>query len=387
MLTKAFVRHASLTALALLVVASSAIAIPPSIGISESSLSTGLTEPEMQQIQARIDYWVKEIAASESDKAAIEARERLMRDHALHTSPHYTHEFASKASNSLVTAIKNLTESTPLADTKRITMAMAISKMRQPGIQPALDYLVTHDMSALRFIGWVGYKSIQRIVLIKGGDSAEAMLNSLKARCAVEPDPFVASAIYETLQIPSRTPEGADEKAYPFLQNSALEILQEGLLERCAKLAGGQDNLAGAMDKAAIALMKFAEAKKGVTAAEDRIMQAAATIAYATSKAYHRNKAPEGVLAAVLLRCEGVLVSASGQRLNPIVGVLKNRKLKPSNKGLDMQRAVLKWIAALKDRNVRAPKFTKPKPVSTKKNTSTKPEAKKAAAAPKPEKK
>ena len=392
MLTKPFVLVAAMTILVFLAITSSAIAMPPAIVISESSLSTGLTDSEIQQIQDRIDYWVKEIVASKSKKTVIESRQQLMTDYARHMSPHYSHEFASRAANALVMAIKNMPENAPLADTKRISLALAISKMRQPGIQPALDFLVANKMPAVRYLGWAGYKSIQRAILTKGGESAEAMLASLKAHCATEPNPLVAGMIYATLQIPSRTLEGADEKEYNLLQTTALEIIQDGLLKRCGRLASGQDALAGSLDKAAIALMKFAKPMKGVTSAEDSIMQAAATIAYAASKAYHRNKAREGILAAVLLRCEEVLASVSGKNLNPIVSVLKNRKLKPSEKGLDMQRAVLKWIAALKDRDVRTPKFPKPKPVKTKKNagkdtgknTSAKTAAKKAE--PKPEK-
>jgi len=336
---------------------------PPPIKIDPASLSGGLTASDEKQINARIAFWCETIAAAGDQAALQEAREGLLGDFRRYRSGNYRNTFARFAAVLMPPALDKLQGKDSLKRLQEIHLAIAISRMSQRTIQPALDVLVAHRNPGVRLLGWRGYVAIRPQVLLKSS-AIEAMFASIAKHAKSESVPLVAAQLFEALHLPLAAPAGVEKDVYSKAQGQALEILRAALPLQCAHLAGGDAGFARPCEAALSALQTYGRVYTGQRSIEDSILQHVVDIASAAAKAYEQaaGKGPTAkTCAGLLIKTEWALSKTSGISERFLQKPLTNRRMSAGEKVPAVLLGIHNWIDRLKDRGVSKPEFKPPK--------------------------
>ncbi len=349
--------------------AGSAVAAPPAVNISESSLSSGLKPEEIKQVATRITYWVEQIKNAEGNKAqqtTTDARDGLLFDFNRYGNTRYEYVYAGEAAKIVSEALKTgLGKNDPNLCLKEVNLAMAVANMPQAPIQDVLEVMVAHRNEAVRAIGWKGYQKAQKVMFTQGKKYSDLMLATMKKQAAAEKSPAVLGALFQALYIPPDRTGLVDEKVLSEAQKTAFAILQENW-QRCCKEMLTSAEMTRTMIKAIGTLGRLqamiATDDKGKTASLQMIVDAmrCASLVYDSDWTKDSGEGDDAMVCAVLLRYGEVEL----RRISQINSTGVEKALtdpKVTLRGVIVQEAVLNWIDDnLKKFGVKTPDYKMP---------------------------
>jgi len=353
------------------------LAQPPEIDIPESALKAPLTEPYREKIRKWVNYYLDIIRKAENNKQLSNGRVGLVQGYYKYAdSTYYQFAYAQIAADKGLTVLKQFSD-----HARQINLAMALSRMSQVSIQPALEEMVTNQNPALRYCGWQGYYVIRRNVLAQGGEYVTRMLSSLEKAAGAEEVP---AAFGEMLRVmdPGSSGASASGGIPADAQVKFVEILVKHWRKRCLQVRAGSAEMPAACGVGVSLLPKLAGAAiAGDKKNKTKLLQMAINMAMAAAQAYQvaeqrivlANKAEkkdpeaERILRAsgmLLVECEAALNALAGTKKRDITDALTDTKV-PVPRWAQVQRKLLDWADELKKEGVTAPPFPPPKPPTT----------------------
>jgi len=286
------------------------------------------------------------IATSQDAGEIIAARERLIKDYQFAASESRGFAYAEEAAKKCQPA---LAADDPLAAVRQVNAAMAIAKMPQVSIQPALDAMVAHSNPAVRYLGWRAYHNIRMLLLAGGQRFAQQMLTSVETALAKEDSPVVLTALLEMAVYPATPPSTVSQQALSEAQNRTFAALAKNW-SICGQLA-----MDGTVD---------------ATTAAGKAVEAAASLCDLTGRKEADKKAAAQVIVGLMWCATKVWVDSTDEqyadeahqgllreaeaRLNALSGLNKRFIQKPiddKDKELKaaLRRGALEWLDALKE--------------------------------------
>ena len=321
----------------------------------------------------KTDAILKSVAAAivvaKDEKAVVKARKRAINEYRFSKSAYSYAQMAATHLTPLLGAGIKATD--PLRVQKVVNVAMALSRMPQVTIQPALEAMVVHANPAVRLLGWTAYFRTRNRLISQGESFAKKMYAALDKAGPTENSPPVLAAMFRMMET-SAAPAGFSATDWQKARARWLATLRRNWLRWCGKMASGEAEMAGASEilvrvaqsHAAAAVAGEKDPKK-LDAKKSPFVQMVYDVASAASKAYQRADGEGNVRlvaesGALLRDCERALKALTGTEHNFIITALV--------KDTDEQRAtrvrlavVLRWLAELRERfGVTEPKFGKP---------------------------
>lgn len=287
----------------------------PALNIPEVALQGTLLPVHVKQIESRLKYFTAVLLrAGDGDNAAIsKARDELVQTFNYSTSVSYHYTVAQLAAKIV----------TPVLDSpsriKQINAALALSKMPQVTIQPALEKMVRHSNSAVRYIGWDGYNSAWRMILAQGSVPAKRMFSILSERCGKEKSPLVTGAMWRMLRLRSRVEVGSSDSMGD-LRKQGLAIFRKSWFRACRRVLRGDVKTMGVACKGISTALEYvsnakSNKKKKVARAA---MQLVANMMWCAGKTYKRSHAKGNVRTA---RAAEILLRDCEKALNKFLGL------------------------------------------------------------------
>jgi len=335
-------------------------AAPPVWDISDAAISGGLLPSHVSQIDARIRYWVETMRQARDYKTVVTSRTGLLQDYGSFGSVEFRYTFARLAAE-FVTPLLELPD-----DIKQVNAALALSRMPQVIMQPALEKMVVHRNPAVRYLGWRGYRGVRTLLLAQGPSYRQTMFRSLGAAAARENSPLVIRAIFGVLRIPAAgaaVPEDVRSKA----QEQAFVIFQQIWPSCCRRVLAGNAVMAEASQEGLAALLNFAPIFGAQKANSVAILQMVVEMTWCSAMAYDQARASGPIAAAntaLLRECEKALNNLKNTRNKDIEAPLTAPK--QPDRGSAVRLGVLEWIKLLKDDGVVKPSFKLPGDATTK---------------------
>jgi hypothetical protein len=322
---------------------------PPSLNVPDRDLLA----THIQLIDARIKYWADKIAKGKDDEV-VAAKSGLLQDYAMHDSIPYRYAFAKEAATILTPLLK-------LEDRNRVTnAAIALSRMQQVTIQPALEAMVVNPNSGVRYLGWKGYNGIRLLLLGQGADYAGKMFASLAKAAADEESPVVLIRVFQTLQFAPGSTANVTDDVLRDAAGRAAQTLAKAWPKRARQVLAGNVDTMDACTKGLATVQILSEAAGADNKAGLKpLIQMTVDVAYAAARAFDDAGAsgPVAEAAAPLLReCEATLNAETKANKNPIEQALNDTKA--TDRGAAVRRAVLSWVDLVKkDYGVSEPSF------------------------------
>jgi len=194
------------------------LADPPPLGDS----------PTEQEVAARMQYWMEQIAAGESAEAVFSAAEGAIDDLGRSFGDSgVQHDIATSASDGVIDLLEDLSDQDELRSVREINAARTVAGSEQLAIRPALGELIVHANPGVRYYGWVGYGRIRNKCLrsenLRGG-----LVESLTSRAGQEDSGVVVGEICRVLALPERMPDELDDPTvYKALAADFIAILHD----------------------------------------------------------------------------------------------------------------------------------------------------------------
>lgn len=364
----------------LIFVCASALAGPPAR--PEPSLNPSQLE---QKIDARIKYWLEAIKSAKATKKIDMVRKGLAGDFSAAAGGGYAYTYALRVCELVSPLLSGgLDKGDSLKTQKELNIAIAISKMSQLAIRPALKTMASHANPAVRYYAWAGYLNIRKLILVSGSEPAGAMFE-LQSQAQRETSPAVLEAIFRTLNYSPQRPEDIPPSAYTQARKSAYATFAKCWAGRCKQVLDGDGQIAQACIKSAGALMRLDGAVSADKKARTNLRQMLIDMAWCAGRAYdsaqqsaakaaqaeadevdektpaEKKANPElikyqriiSATATLLVACEKSLGTLKNIPRRPINRALSNRK--ESDRGAAVREAVLKWATWLKPDGVVVP--------------------------------
>ncbi len=241
-------RATLLTCLGCLLTASLlAPAAPPELNIPRTSLENRLTDSDVEAIRKRLKYWTKLLREADDVETVVRARRGILYDYRRYDVNRYAEYgivFAREAAGIVTDALGDVEK---LRTVKHVNVAIALAEMEHVTIQPALETMVAHANTAVRYLGWKTYRGVWPNVIGQGQKPAKQYWDSLRARAAEETSPMVLGEIFGALTLPENRPTLLQESQFSDAQVQVLGILDAAWKKRCKQVAAGQVERIGAM--------------------------------------------------------------------------------------------------------------------------------------------
>ena len=345
------------------------LAQAPDISVSSSSLVSGLTDEEKQQVDRYIQYWAEKLREAEKPQEVLEARSKLLGGYARYPSEAYQVFYAERLYPGLGAMRRERPEG--LRNLKEISMALIFAEIRRPRVQLALEILVRYPSDAVRYVGWQAYDRIREEVLAEPGEKADGMLATLADRADRESAPMVLEQLFRVLTPPEFTVRRIPEDRLTDIRRSLFESLQIAWSRACAAVADNSADTAKVAGQAGLSALTSAgralKAEKN-TAVRKTIVQMLVDMLWCSSKAYLsvEGKGPVAdANAGLLANLEMSLRTLSGKDRNAVEKAMETEK--PEERATTVRVAALDWIRALSDMGVEDPakRFVEAEPTTT----------------------
>jgi len=328
----------------------SAFAEPPPLDVPSGGVAVG--PAAIESIRNRLTYWRGQIAGATNVKEIIEARKGILADYRRSDDPEYQYRFAQEAArviNPLLTEI--LKENDKLRAVKLVNAGIALSKMPQVTIVPALEVMVAHKTPALRYLGVEGYRAARTDILAQPPDVARQMFRVLGAAAAKEQSAPVIGSLFVTFNISSFAVAAVPPETLRGAQLQALAILRANWPRWCRRVLYGDTEMSRAFEKGAATLQTLS-----ATADRGKILQMLTDLIWCSAKAYDEagGKGEIGdANRSLLLECERALNAISKKDRTHLRGPLEKEDI--GDRGAAVRLGVINWIADLKDFGVIRP--------------------------------
>jgi len=325
---------------------------------------------EDRKIDEILESVAKAIVVAKDEEAVVKARKKAINEYQFSKSGYSYARMAATRLTPLLGAELKATD--PLRVLKVVNVAMALSRMPQVTIQPALEAMVVHANPAVRLLGWTAYFRTRNRLMSQGEAFAAKMHAALDKAGLTENSPPVLAAMFrmmETGAAPAGVPVAVWQKARAYW----LTTLRRNWRRWCGKMAAGEAEMARASE----ILVRVAQSHAGAAIAGEKdpkklkarkgpFAQMVYDVAWSASKAYQKAHGdPEGD--ARLVAESGALLRDCERALNALAGTEHNFIISALVKGDDRDRAtrvrlaVLRWEDVLKkDYGVTEPEFGKP---------------------------
>jgi len=331
------------------------------LDIDEVALSGGLTEQDQQKINAVLSFWAQRIVEADDPKDIIAARKSLVSGYGRYpTSTYFQYAYAGQAAK-ILTPI--LTEAGKPDDNlwslKQVNLAIALSRMSQETIQPALEAMVVHDNPAVRYLGWMGYQAVRTFILSQTPEYAQRMFASLTHAAVEEKEAPVLAAIFSVCNITPIAGASAtvSEQVLANARQQAFAVLRTNVRRWCLRVMRSELEVTKAFAKAVIAIQTLSSAMDDEEV-KTQALQMLVDVVYCAAKAFDDAQGQGEISkenAALLKRTEVALIALSGKRANHISGPLNEDDL--PDQGAAVRDGVFQWIEDLQEFNVAKPEF------------------------------
>ncbi len=401
---------------------------PGPIDIPRTERETGLSSSSIKQIDDWLKYYTGIIRTARDEKKEklvkaeekiVKARDGIIRDiYNWYDESLYKYEVARRAAVIVTPLLEGHNAGDSLRHLRQVNAAMAVSRMAQVSIQPALEKMVTSKNAAVRRLGWVGsrsvpargYRAIRTRILVQSVAATNTMFASLEKAARTEKNAQVVAAVFHVLNLPQSPTVPVPEKTMRTARVRAFGILKAAWRARCRQVIAEDTDMSEACRKGVSAVLRLTESlggndKKARTAGLQMIVDAAWCAATAYDKAMTPTEEasrvitrqreiirnikqgdeeadskiraatakieraetriaelrPKVVVNSLLLRdCEAALNRLAGVQKNHLVTMLTKEKIH-GPRGPAVQLAVLVgWVKDLEKQGVVAPKFKAP---------------------------
>ena len=314
------------------------------LGVCVCSQPLGAQAAE-DKIKKSVTGRLEDMDNATSPMEIIEARRAMVRDYRFWDGRGEGLAYAQEAASQSVPRLKKYDS------VKQINLAMALSRMPQASIQPALDVMVWHGNTAVRYLGWRGYRDARVGILTLGGKPMEAYFAAQKDRAAAEASPVVITTLIETTRVPRALAGRVRAAALKRAQQQALAALESGWAVWCQRVIDQDAPTAAAVADAVAALQGVYEDLGSAPKARKAILQRICEMMFCSSAAYQKSTAEDSdplaeANAKLLAACEGSLRALSGLDSQRVRQALQERD-RPTRK-IKAAIAVIKWREDLK---------------------------------------
>ncbi len=345
----------------LVVLSPSSHAAPPPLDIPPGALAA--LNAHIPQIDERLKYWGEQIVKATTPSEITEARDGALNDYRLYTSTDYQYTFAQRAAEVLSPFLNgSLKKDDKLLPLKEVNLALALSRMPQVTIQPALDVMVVHRNPGVRYLGYDGYRAVRTLILGQLPDYVTRMFDALKAAAAKEDSAPAVGAIFQLVNFSEFTTGSVSGFVIRDAQAQGFEILQANWARWCDRVLRGNAEITRAFTKGVQSVKTLAPTVATDRAGKAKVLQLLVDLGRCSSIAYDEVQNKKGLIALenkVLLRdCESILSEVSGKRLDYVTKPLTDEDV--ADRGAGVKTAILKWVEDLSEFGVVKPKFESP---------------------------
>lgn len=348
-----------LLAAALVAAETTSSAQPPPLDIPQAALAGRLTQQYIDQIDLRCRYWRDMLANTTDIKDVTKASEGILNDYRRYDNIEYRYSFANRAAGILTLLLGGgLKQDDPLLQVKEINVAMALSRMPQVTILPALEKMLTYSNPGVRYLAWQGYRGARALLLSQGAGVADKMFQTMEAAAGKETSAPVVAVLFSTLSISTFAAEMPDITTREN-QRRALAILRTNWRQWCQRVMNGDVEMSNAFEKGIKALQTLAPSVESDPAGRTAILQLIVDLMRCSAQAYDTaggkgQGADENE--ALLRNCETALIDISKTRKAHVSAALSGPE---AGRGAAVQMGVLSWAQDLKDLGVTKPDFTR----------------------------
>ena len=313
--------------------------------------------PDRLVIQQRITYWLDALAGAEDIRKITEARRRLISDYLHFDDPQFRYDYASLAATSVLKMFGQLNDG-ELRQVRELNAAMAVARMDQVSVQPALEQMIIHRNPAVRLWGWRGFAAIRQLSLAQGEGPANALFEALRQRSKAEPSGLVCGVIFDMMALPPVAPETVPVDVWSAASKTFLQILSANWSRCTSHVSEGRLPWIDAAGRALPTLKLLARPHSDEPDAVKEPLQLIVNLMYAAFRAYDRSEPGDDVnstTSALLLACESALRSFTGITDSAIKAALTHPRNTAEQKRDQAGLAVAAWLDLLKDYEVKKP--------------------------------
>jgi len=336
---------------------------PPELSISSPS---SLAQVEVEQLRQRLKYWADEIIAGTAAGQVATAAAGARNDYRLYSARDYQYRFAEIAGEVFVPVIKGgLDEDDRLRLMKEVNLAIVLARIPQVNIMPALTSMLEHPNSAVRYLGWEGYRLNRTGILAQSREYAQNMLDATIPAAEKETSAPVIGSIFSVANISLGLP-AVPASTIKEAQQRMFAMLEANWLKWCKRVMAGEAEMSRACENSIEGVKTLAAAQAGGQDSKAKALQMLADLMHSAAGAYDFS-AGTGPIAeenSILLRaCEAALVELSGLTSNRIVAILADEKFE-GDRSAALGLKVYDWFDDLKQFGVSEPRVkaaSKPK--------------------------
>jgi len=281
------------------------------------------------KLDARIKYWLEQIRTAKDGKAIDEVRKALAMDHRAAELDGYAYTFALRAGELACPLLTGgIPKGDPLKALKEINVALVISRLPQVAIQPALEVIVKHPNTAVRYSGWRGYQNIRPRLLVHA-ERTKTMFKSLD-KAADETCPAVLVVVFEMLHFPTVWPPSVSAPAYKQAQEAAYAIFHRVWSKRCTQVLDGDTEMAHVCGKAVAGVVRLdASLGRDDKKKRQRLRQMLIDVTWCAGSAYDRAYQAARAAEAAAKAARAAAAAAAGAAAGPAAAVPAGRPAAP----------------------------------------------------------
>ncbi len=326
--------------------------------------------PNVANMQERIDFWVNGIRDAKDDATLTKASKGLAADYAAFDQKEAGYVFAEKASAKLLALIGKMNKD-PMIRAKEVNIALVVSQMPQVTSQAALDALIVLPGNpGARYIAWKGYAEARTRIFAYGKNSADKTLASVDKAVKFEvsqdkPSYQVMKQMFRMLTLEETRPGAVMEDVWANAQKQSFSVLQKNWRAWCLRVRNGEMEMADAA-RVAVSSLPVHSAWIGQDKARAELLQMLVDMAWAAGNAYvdaRKASTPADSMSSLLKDIEAALNKVTQSTRTFIERPLNDPKSSPDmviwwvNEG---NYGVQAWVDELKPKGVVQPKIEKP---------------------------
>lgn len=324
--------------------------------------AVSLDRNDNASIKAWMTDWVKRMKAAKDEQEILQVRNDLIGYYDANLGGY---NYVQQAAAQVAPLLQKDLGADPLRTLKEVNIALALSKLTQVTIQPALEVMVAHPNPAVKYYGWSGYAAERTPIAAMGPGPCKIMFSSLAKNIGTETNALILGQMLRVLDLESTRPdEITNAKEWEDMQQQTAAMLQANWKAWCIRVRNGDAEMIDALRNGVPAAGKQALWAKDKQ--PGKFLQMLVDAAWYAGQAYDDAKAVGrvGDAATWLLRdCEKWLNEAMGYKPGRVYidrPLTDSRATDPSTvlqwiKSAEERYGVVMWVDDLKDKGVVQP--------------------------------